>query len=53
MMCVLYVIVKKAEEGFKEMLNVLRTWCERWSLVVNVKKTQIVHFRPMCITLSC
>ncbi len=31
------------------MLNIPHTWCERWSMVVNVKKTQIVHFRPMCI----
>ncbi len=31
------------------MINILHTWCEHWSKVVNVKKTQIVHFRPMCI----
>ncbi len=31
------------------MLNILHTWCECWSIVVNVKKTQIVHFRHMCI----
>ncbi len=30
-------------EGLQEMLN------ENWSMLVNVKKTQIVHFRPMCI----
>ncbi len=38
-----------SEEGLQEMLNILHTWCECWSMVLNVKKTQIVHFRPMCI----
>ncbi len=38
-----------SEECFQEMLNILHTWCECWSIVVNVKKTQIVHCSPMCI----
>ncbi len=39
----------ESDEGPQEILNILHSWCEHWSMVVNVKKTQIVHVRPMCI----
>ena len=38
-----------SEDGLQEMLNILHSWCEHWSMVVNVKKTKILHFRPKCI----
>ncbi len=38
-----------SKEAVQEMLNSLHTWCEHCSMVVNVKKTLIVHLRPMCI----
>ena len=30
----------------QDLLNELSKWCKRWRMCVNVKKTQILHFRP-------
>ena len=43
------VCVSESEEGVQSMLDILDTWCNKWNMNVNVSKTQIVHFRPMCI----
>ena len=29
----------------QDLLNELSKWCKRWRMCVNVKKTQILHFR--------
>ena len=34
------------------MLNCVYNWCSKWRLCLNVKKTQVVHFRPYAINRS-
>ena len=40
------VLISEKEGDLQAMLNELHEWCEKWGMVVNGKKTKIVHFRP-------
>lgn len=44
------VCVAENEEDIQKMLNIIKSWCDKWSMAVNTKKTQIVHFRPGSIS---
>ena len=39
------VLIAETEDQLQEMLNVLSIWYQKWKICVNVKKTQVVHFR--------
>lgn len=39
------VFMSESEEELQEMLSVLERWCKTWEVSVNVKKSQIMHFR--------
>ena len=43
------VCLSDTAEGLQNMLDILYAWCRRFSMNVNVLKTQIVHFRPISI----
>lgn len=37
--------IAETEQDLQAMLNTLDSWCTKWKLQVNAKKTQVVHFR--------
>ncbi len=37
------------EGGIQKMMDKINSWCEKWKMVINEKKTQVMHFRPACI----
>ena len=39
------VIVSDSEDKLQRAITALSHWCQRWRMVVNETKTQIVHFR--------
>ena len=38
-------LIAPCAEGLQEMLDKLNEWCIRWKMLVNAKKTQVIHFR--------
>ena len=38
-------LLAESEDDLQYLLNLLKTWCHRWRLTINQKKTQIIHFR--------
>ena len=38
-------ILSETEADMQTMLNCINEWCEKWSMSVNLKKTQTVHYR--------
>ena len=47
--CLLYAddlaIIAESEQDLQHQLHVLENWCKKWRMRVNVKKTNVVHFR--------
>ena len=45
-------LMAENEQDLQEMLNVLDEWCNNWDVLVNTKKSQVLHFRPQskCVT---
>ena len=39
------LLISDSEENLQNIISTLKTWCDRWRMVVNIEKTQIVHFR--------
>ena len=39
------VLLSETEEDLQCMLNILDKWCRKWRMVINMEKTQIIHFR--------
>ncbi len=39
------VILAEREENLQKMLDIANAWCKKWQLLINVKKSQIMHFR--------
>ena len=39
------VLLSETENGLQMMLNELYTWCNKWRMKLNTKKTQVMHFR--------
>jgi hypothetical protein len=39
------VLLSESETGLQAQLNCLNTWCSKWRLDLNLKKTKVVHFR--------
>ncbi len=42
-------LISDNERDLQAMLNVLSDWCGKWGMKVNVRKTKVVHFRPLSI----
>ena len=38
-------LLAENESDLQKLLNKLHEWCEKWQLQLNIKKSQIVHFR--------
>ena len=39
------ILFSEDESSLQDMLNYVTSWCKKWRLVVNTKKTKIMHFR--------
>ena len=39
------VLISKDAEGAQKQLDIMTTWCEKWSMAINAKKSQIFHVR--------
>ena len=46
------MLLAEREDGLQFMLNILDRWCTGNKMVVNCKKSQIVHFRSRSIPRS-
>ncbi len=47
--CLLYAndiaLISSSEQDLQNMLNILRNWCNKWRMKLNINKSNIVHFR--------
>ena len=43
------VLISDSESGQQNMLNIMSIWCKENAMVVNVHKSNIVHFRPSSV----
>ena len=41
------VLLSRNENDLQVMLDFVNEWCEKWRMIVNRDKTNIVHFRPI------
>ena len=39
------VMLANNESDMQSLLNTLHTWCQRWRMLINTKKSKVVHFR--------
>ncbi len=39
------VIISESEMDLQRLLNIVRSWCNKWRLAVNIDKTKVVHYR--------
>jgi hypothetical protein len=39
------VLLSESEQDLQKQLDYVATWCRNWRLVINSKKSQVVHFR--------
>ena len=46
------VLISDTENGLQSMLEKLNSWCQKWRLTVNEKKTKVMHFRSKTKTRS-
>ena len=40
------IILADNENNMQDLLNGLHMWCKQWRMLINLEKTQIIHFRP-------
>ena len=40
------VLVAPTVQAAQEQLDIMKDWCETWGMVINLKKSQILHIRP-------
>ena len=40
------VVLGDSEEDLQALLQIVNRWCEKWQMVLNQSKTNVVHFRP-------
>jgi hypothetical protein len=41
------VLIAPDETNLQQQLHFVSEWCKKWRLLINEKKSQIVHFRKM------
>ena len=46
------VILSDSEEDLQCMLNCFANWCHKWQLLVNVNKSNVLHFRRKSVPQS-
>ena len=46
------VLLGDTEQDLQDMLDIAEEWTRVWGLAVNVDKTNVVHFRPVCVPRS-
>ena len=46
------VMLAESETDLQAMLICLSEWCIKWELLVNQKKSQVVHFRPQAMPMT-
>ncbi len=39
------VIISESELDLQRLINIVRSWCNKWRLAVNIDKTKVVHYR--------
>ena len=39
-------LLAENEADLQKLLDKLNSWCNKWKMVINHKKTQVIHFRP-------
>ncbi len=42
-------LLAENEGDLQKMMDKLHSLCDKWKMVINEKKTQAKHFRPLCI----
>ena len=40
------IVLAETEDNLQSMLNQLSAWCNKWRMLINTDKSQIIHFRP-------
>ena len=40
------VVLSETENNLQVMLNTINTWCNKWKLLINEAKSNVIHFRP-------
>eukprot|EP00732_Lithocolla_globosa_P002453 Lithocolla_globosa_v1_NODE_1612_length_2444_cov_4.514417.p1 type:complete len:535 gc:universal NODE_1612_length_2444_cov_4.514417:2019-415(-) len=40
------VLIAETADDLQELLNISHSWCQKWRMFINKKKTNVVHFRP-------
>ena len=43
------VILARNERDLQSMLDVIYEWCEKWKIIINSEKSQVVHFRSKSV----
>ena len=46
------VLITENEKNMQSMLNCLDNWSKKWRMVVNMTKTNVIHFRPTSAPIS-
>ena len=41
------VLIAENERDLQKLIGALMNWCTKWRMIVNLEKTQVVHFRPI------
>ena len=41
------VLIAESERDLQKLIEALMNWCTKWRMIVNLEKTQVVHFRPI------
>ncbi len=45
-------LITENEGDLQKMMDKLNSWCEKWKMVINDKKTQVMNFQPSCINCT-
>ena len=40
------VVLSETENNLQVMLNTINTWCNKWKVLINDTKSNVIHFRP-------
>ena len=54
--CLLYaddlVLIAETPNDIQLLIDILNTWANKWRLTINIKKSEIMHFRKKCKRLT-
>ena len=46
------LIIGQSAEQLQDLLDSMYGWCRKWKLLINVSKSNIIHFRKTGLSLS-